>query len=68
VLSLLLALQRLPSAHTIATEHRMIPPAAQYAMPERAGAKLSDVAASHRSQPETVATLIAQAAAGVAGR
>ena len=49
----------------------MIPPAAQYAMAERAGAKLSDVAASHsvyRSQPETVATLIAQAAAGVAGR
>jgi len=56
-----------PSWYLVATEDRMIPPAAQYAMAERAGANLSEVAASHSvylSQPEAVATLIAQAAAG----
>jgi len=40
-------------------------------MAERAGATLSEVAASHSvylSQPEAVATLIAQAAAGAAER
>jgi pimeloyl-ACP methyl ester carboxylesterase len=56
-----------PSWYLVATEDHMIPPAAQYAMAERAGANLSEVAASHSvylSQPEAVATLIAQAAAG----
>jgi hypothetical protein len=49
----------------------MIPPPAQHAMAERAGANLSEIAASHSvylSQPEAVASLIAQAAAGVAER
>jgi len=60
-----------PSWYLVATEDRMIPPAAQYAMAERAGASVSQVAASHSvylSQPEAVATLIAQAAAGIAER
>jgi pimeloyl-ACP methyl ester carboxylesterase len=60
-----------PSWYLVATEDRMIPPAAQYAMAERAGANLSEVAASHSvyvSRPEAVATLIAQAAAGAAQR
>lgn len=60
-----------PSWYLVATEDRMIPPPAQHAMAERVGATLSEVAASHSvylSQPETVATLIAQAAAGAAER
>ncbi|MCW2506116.1 MAG: pytH1 [Actinomycetia bacterium] len=60
-----------PSWYLAATEDRMIPPPAQHAMAERAGAILSEVAASHSvyvSKPEAVATLIAQAAAGVAER
>lgn len=60
-----------PSWYLVATEDRMIPPAAQFAMAERAGASVSSIAASHAvyvSQPEAVATLIAQAAAGVADR
>jgi hypothetical protein len=47
----------------------MIPPPAQHTMAERIGATVSEVAASHSvyvSQPEAVATLIAQAAAGPA--
>jgi len=60
-----------PSWYLVATENRMIPPPAQHAMAERLGATLSEVAASHSvylSQPEAVATLIAQAAAGAAER
>jgi len=60
-----------PSWYLVTTEDRMIPPPAQHAMAERAGATLSEVAASHSvylSQPEAVATLIAQAAAGAAER
>ena len=47
----------------------MIPPSAQHSMAGRIGATLSEVAASHSvyvSQPEAVATIIAQAAAGSA--
>ncbi len=49
----------------------MIPPSAQHAMAGRIGASVSEVAASHSaylSQPEAVATLIVQAAAGAADR
>ena len=48
-----------------------IPPPAQHTMAERAGATQSEIAASHSvylSQPEAVATLIAQAAAGTGQR
>jgi pimeloyl-ACP methyl ester carboxylesterase len=58
-----------PSWYLITAQDRMIPPSAQHAMAERMGATLSEVAASHSvyvSQPEAVATLIAQAAAGAA--
>jgi len=60
-----------PSWYLVATEDRMIPPPAQRSMAERAGATVSEVAASHSvylSQPEAVATLIAQAAAGDAAQ
>lgn len=60
-----------PSWYLVTTEDRMIPPPAQRTMAERAGATLSEVAASHSvylSQPEAVATLIAQAAAGATER
>jgi pimeloyl-ACP methyl ester carboxylesterase len=60
-----------PSWYLVTTEDRMIPPSAQHAMAERIGATPSEVAASHSvyvSQPEAVATLIAQAAAGAADR
>jgi pimeloyl-ACP methyl ester carboxylesterase len=60
-----------PSWYLVATDDRMIPPPAQHAMAERAGATLSEIAASHSvyvSQPEAVAGLIAQAAAGAAQR
>jgi hypothetical protein len=49
----------------------MIPPSAQRTMAGRIGATQSEVTASHSvyvSQPEPVATLIAQAAAGAADR
>ena len=60
-----------PSWYLVATEDRMIPPAEQHTMAERIGATVSEAAASHSvylSQPETVATVIAQAAAGAAER
>ena len=60
-----------PSWYLVATEDRMIPPPAQHAMAGRIGATVAEVAASHSvylSQPEAVATLIAQAAAGAADR
>ena len=60
-----------PSWYLVATEDGMIPPPAQHAMAEKIGATLTEVAASHSvylSQPEAVATLIAQAAADAATR
>jgi pimeloyl-ACP methyl ester carboxylesterase len=53
-----------PSWYLIATEDHMIPPSAQRAMAQRAGATTVDVAASHAvymSQPTAVAALIRQA-------
>ncbi|HEX9526708.1 MAG TPA: alpha/beta hydrolase [Streptosporangiaceae bacterium] len=60
-----------PSWYLVTTEDRMIPPPAQRTMAGRIGATQSEVTASHSvyvSQPETVATLIAQAASGTAQR
>jgi pimeloyl-ACP methyl ester carboxylesterase len=54
-----------PTWYLIATQDRMIPPPAQRAMAGRAGATISEVAASHSvyvSQPEAVAQVIATAA------
>ena len=55
-----------PSWYLVTTEDHMIPPPAQHTMAERIGATVSEVTASHSvyvSQPDAVATLIAQAAA-----
>jgi pimeloyl-ACP methyl ester carboxylesterase len=55
-----------PSWYLVTTEDKMIPPVAQRAMSQRAGAIVTEVAASHSvyvSQPAVVATLIEQAAA-----
>jgi hypothetical protein len=52
----------------VATEDRMIPPAAQRLMSERAGSTVVEVQGSHAiyvSQPEAVAALIEQAAQSV---
>ncbi len=54
-----------PSWYLVTTEDRMIPPALQRKMAERAGARTTEVAGSYAiyvSQPATVATLITQAA------
>ena len=54
-----------PSWYLVATEDRMIPPAAQRAMAERAGSTVIEKAGSHSiyvSQPRAVAELIEQAA------
>jgi pimeloyl-ACP methyl ester carboxylesterase len=54
-----------PSWYLVATDDRMIPPPAQRAMSERAGANVTEVAGSHSiyvSQPACVADLIKQAA------
>ena len=59
------AWQHKPSWYLVATEDRMIPPAAQSAMAKRAGATIIEVRASHSvylSQAKAVADLIAQAA------
>jgi pimeloyl-ACP methyl ester carboxylesterase len=56
-----------PSWYLVATDDHMIPPPAQRAMSERAGATVSEAAGSHSiyvSQPKAVADLIAQAARG----
>jgi pimeloyl-ACP methyl ester carboxylesterase len=56
-----------PSWYLVATDDRMIPPPAQRAMAERAGATVAEAAGSHSiylSQPQAVANLIKQAAAG----
>lgn len=57
-----------PSWYLVATEDRMIPPPAQRAMSERAGATVVEAAGSHAiyvSQPKAVAALIRQAAEAV---
>lgn len=54
-----------PSWYLVATEDRMIPPGAQRAMAHRAGATITEVAASHAlyvSRPQEVARLVATAA------
>ena len=60
-----------PSWYLVTTQDRMIPPPAQHTMASRIGATVTEVTASHSvyiSQPEAVATLIAQAAAGATDR
>jgi pimeloyl-ACP methyl ester carboxylesterase len=57
-----------PSWYLIATEDRMIPPAAQELMSKRAGSTVAQVRGSHAvyvSQPQAVADLIRKAASGV---
>jgi pimeloyl-ACP methyl ester carboxylesterase len=58
-----------PSWYLVAKDDRMIPPPAQRAMSQRAGAKVVEVPGSHSvyvSQPQAVADLIKQAAAAAA--
>jgi pimeloyl-ACP methyl ester carboxylesterase len=55
-----------PSWYLVATDDRMIPPPAQRAMAERAGASVTEASGSHSiylSQPQAVANIIRQAAA-----
>ncbi|MGA2693960.1 MAG: alpha/beta hydrolase [Opitutaceae bacterium] len=55
-----------PSHYLVATEDKMIPPPAQRAMAQRAGARVSEVAGSHAiyvSKPAAIADFIRQAAA-----
>jgi pimeloyl-ACP methyl ester carboxylesterase len=55
-----------PAWYLVATDDHMIPPPAQRAMADRAGAAVSEVAASHAvyvSQPRATADVIKQAAA-----
>jgi pimeloyl-ACP methyl ester carboxylesterase len=57
-----------PSWYLVATDDRMIPPPAQRAMAERAGATVTETPGSHAiyvSNPAAVAAVIAQAAAAV---
>ncbi|CAN7565266.1 alpha/beta hydrolase [Aminobacter aminovorans] len=54
-----------PSYYLVASDDRMIPPAAQRMMAERAGATVTETAGSHAvyvSKPEAVAAIIEQAA------
>ncbi len=54
-----------PSWYLVTTSDRMIPPPAQHAMAKRAGATVSEIAASHAvylSKPHDVAALIKKAA------
>jgi pimeloyl-ACP methyl ester carboxylesterase len=58
-----------PSVYVVATEDRMIPPAAQRAMAARAGSRLTEVKGSHAvyvSEPLAVADAIELAAQGAA--
>ncbi len=60
-----------PSWYLLTTEDHMIPPSAQRAMSERAGASVTEARGSHAiyvSQPAAVAALIHQAAAAVGTR
>jgi pimeloyl-ACP methyl ester carboxylesterase len=57
-----------PSWYLVATDDKMIPPPAQYAMSKRAGSTVVEVKGSHAvyvSQPAAVAALIEKAAKGV---
>lgn len=57
-----------PSWYLVASDDRMIPPPAQRAMAERAGAQISETSASHAiyvSKPEAVAAVIQAAVRGV---
>ena len=57
-----------PSWYLVATEDKMIPPAAQHFMSKRAGSTVVEVRGSHAiyvSKPEAVAALIEKAAKGV---
>ena len=57
-----------PSWYLVATDDRMIPPAAQRSMAKRAGSQPSEVPGSHAvyvSQPQVVAALIEKAAQSV---
>lgn len=57
-----------PSWYLVATDDRMIPPAAQHLMSKRAGSTVVEVKASHAvymSQPKAVAALIEKAAKSV---
>jgi len=59
-----------PSWYLIATEDKAIPPDAQRAMSKRAGSTVVEVKGSHAvyvSQPDAVAALIQEAAAGLGG-
>ena len=57
-----------PSWYLVATDDKMIPPAAQRQMSQRAGAVVSETPGSHAvyvSQPDAVADLIKKAATAV---
>jgi pimeloyl-ACP methyl ester carboxylesterase len=59
------AWKKKPSWYLVATDDRMIPPAAQRFMAERAGATAAESAGSHAiyvSRPEEVASIIKTAA------
>jgi pimeloyl-ACP methyl ester carboxylesterase len=59
-----------PSWYLVATDDHMIPPPVQHAMADRAGATVSEIAASHSvyvSQPQATVDIIKQAALGAAG-
>lgn len=65
------AWRTLPSWYLVATDDRMIPPAAQRFMSERAGSTTVEVPGSHSvyvSRPLAVADLVKQAASAVAAR
>ena len=60
-----------PSWYLVATNDKMIPPPAQRSMAQRAGATIVEAAGSHAiyvSKPETVASLIRQAAASASSK
>jgi pimeloyl-ACP methyl ester carboxylesterase len=60
-----------PSWYLLTTEDRMIPPAAQRTMSQRAGSTVVEVAGSHSSyvsHPTEVADLIKRAATAVTAR
>ena len=62
------AWKKKPSWYMVATEDKMIPPAAQRLMSQRAGATVTEVKGSHAiyvSQPDAVVELIEKAAKGV---
>ncbi|MBL1083526.1 alpha/beta hydrolase [Streptomyces actinomycinicus] len=65
------AWQSKPSWYLVATDDRMIPPAAQRIMAQRAGATVSETPGSHAvyvSRPAVVAAVIAQASHGADGQ